>query len=528
MKKFLKSIGGKVCIVSLIVLLLAGIGCGYHYYLYEQRPKFHDVTIELGDSLPPVSDFLTEHAREEKASLLTPVEQINLSIVGKQRISFIHGLKTEEVILTIVDTTAPTAQFHDMTADISMQLKPEDFVTDLFDLSETTVTFAKSLEVPESYGDVEVEILVTDIHGNQISGRCIVHYVWMHKTYALELGDTLEKADLLLAPHRDADLLDQAVLDEINRSPVGVYTVSGLAPEDDTQCIVTVQDTVPPALELQQVHIDSYDPVDKDQFIVSVTDISGEVTTKLLTELDNITIGEHSVIIEAKDCNGNATTAETTLIVHEDSKAPNFYGVDTMVVSKNSEPDYKSGVNAWDEKEGSVSFTYDSSRVDLTRAGTYYVIYTAKDSKGNTATYRRKVVVDHDATDTGSLVSEIAAGLDSSIKTIRNYVYGTIGYSSNWGGDDPIWHGFKNRSGNCYVHALCLQALLKEKGYQTMLIWCEDKSHYWVLVYVDGSWKHTDSTPSPQHHKYLLMSDKQRHETLDGRDWDRSAWPACS
>ena len=81
--------------------------------------------------------------------------------------------------------------------------------------------------------------------------------------------------------------------------------------------------------------------------------------------------------------------------------------------------------------------------------------------------------------------------------------------------------------GNCYVHALCLQALFNEKGISSQLIWVTDKSHYWLLVNIGGTWKHIDPTPSSLHGRYSLMSDAQRYETLSGRDWDRTKWPEC-
>ena len=83
-------------------------------------------------------------------------------------------------------------------------------------------------------------------------------------------------------------------------------------------------------------------------------------------------------------------------------------------------------------------------------------------------------------------------------------------------------------SGNCYVHALCFQALLREKGYETMLIWTTDKTHYWNLVKINGSWKHMDSTPDRNHRKISIMNDEQRLSTLSGRTWDRSAFPSAN
>ena len=86
---------------------------------------------------------------------------------------------------------------------------------------------------------------------------------------------------------------------------------------------------------------------------------------------------------------------------------------------------------------------------------------------------------------------------------------------------------FTNRKGNCYVHALCLQRLMTEHGYRTKLIWVTDKSHYWNLIKLNGTWKHIDATPGVRHTKYSLMNDAQRLETLQGREWDTSKWPAC-
>lgn len=528
MIKFLKSIPGIICTVVLAVFLLVAAGLGGYTYWHYQLVKFQNVTIELGEDLPDISAFMTENAIKEKARMVTPQNRIDLNKVGNQEITFSHGTKVETVTLSIQDTTPPTAKFHDVTADIDTVLTPGDFVAEMFDLSETTVEFARPLTPPESYGDVSVDLVVTDAYGNKFTGSAYIYYVWMYKTFTLELGDTVEKVDLLLNPEKDGDKLDQAVLDEINASPVGTYTVTSTDGNQSSQCIVTVQDTVAPELTLRAVTIDLGESVTKDSFIDGVYDVSGEVTVNLLSKLDSNKLGTQEIIFEAIDINGNKTTLTTTLTVNTDTKPPVFSGVGDIKVGKNTSPDYESGVKAIDAKDGEVEFSYDASRVNISSAGTYYVIYTAKDSKGNTATYRRKVEVKRDASDTAALVNSVAANLSNSPEAIRDYVRSSIGYSSSWGGDDPVWYGLKNKSGNCYVHATVLDALLRAKGYSTQLIWCQDRSHYWNLVYINGGWKHIDSTPSDHtHNKYSLMNDEQRYETLSGRDWDREAWPEC-
>ncbi|MCC8139851.1 MAG: hypothetical protein LIO67_06075 [Lachnospiraceae bacterium] len=85
--------------------------------------------------------------------------------------------------------------------------------------------------------------------------------------------------------------------------------------------------------------------------------------------------------------------------------------------------------------------------------------------------------------------------------------------------------------GNCYVHAMCTKAILDQKGISSQLIWTTEKTHYWLIVYVNGGWKHLDATPmagSIREACKQLMNDSERLATLRGRTWDTSLWPACN
>ena len=529
MKEFFKKTVGKVCIAVLAVLVLAGAGVGgYFGWLYNQ-PKFHDVTVELGVETVSLAEFMTEYANSAKVGFVTDPATIDLEKLGAQELVLIHGNKQETVQLVIEDTTAPEAVFKDVHADLGDELKPEDFIESTFDLSgEVEVAFAQALTQPENYGEAVADLVVTDSSGNETRGQCRIYYVWMKASFVLELGDTLTKEDVLMNPEKDADLLDQLELDKINEGGVGAYTLTSTDGGLTCTCEVTVQDSTPPELVLKDVTIYLNGYADKDSFIESATDISGEVTTRLVTNLTRGTYGSHTVTIEAEDIHGNITTAEAKLHVVYDTTPPSFSGVSSMTVEKNSTPDYLDGVTAYDGKDGYVSVSYDDSKVDLTAAGTYYVIYSATDSAGNTGTYKRKVVVNHDAADTTALVNSIAASLPSDAEAIRDYVRNNISYNTNWGGDDPVWYGFTNKVGNCYVHALCLQRLLSAKGYSTKLIWVSNKTHYWLIINLGGTWWHIDATPTPAHSKYSLMNDEMRLATLNGRKWDFESWPACN
>lgn len=496
---------------------------------WHDQPKFQNVTMELGERMPPLSAFLSEYAIAGWARMDTPEADIDLSSVGEQTLQFQHGYQTEAVTLFIVDTTAPKVSFQDVTVPVTDTPAPEAFVAEVFDLSPTTVSLAQPIPEPTSYDAAAVTVVVTDSSGNAVSKICNLYYLWMQPAITLELGDTLEKEDLLLNPQQDADLLDQAALDAINAAPLGEYTVTSISGNATCTSTVTVQDTTPPELVLKWVTTYANVPVNAEAFVKSVSDLSGDVTIRYAEPLPDFALPEIQVVtIEAVDSSGNVRAEKATLEVIADAAAPVFSGLGALTVEKNATPDYTAGVSAYDENDGAVTFTYDASKVNTSQAGYYYVTYTAVDRAGNRATMRRQIIVSHDAADTAALVSSIAAKLSSDPEAIRDYVRSTIGYSTNWGGSDPVWYGFKNKTGNCYVHALCLQRLLQEKGYSTQLIWVTDQTHYWLLINLGGGWKHIDATPSSLHGRYSLMNDAQRMETLSGRDWDHSAWPACS
>lgn len=506
------------------VIAAALIG-GAAYWFFSQ-PRFHDLTVELGTDNISVEAFMTEFADARNSGIVTDLSTVDISRAGSIPLTLRSGSRDETVTLTIEDTTPPEAKFIprlEKTPDYVPD--PYDFVASYYDLSEATVRFEGNVVIPLNYEDQNFTVVVEDAYGNASSQICTLSIVWMKDEYQLELGEILSCADLLFNPERDSCLLRQSDIDVINRSGPGEYTVSSLV--DENVCHVHVADTTPPELILTDISIFPGEEVTVESFVTSCTDISGDVGIRLLTEPDINTLGIQTVTIEATDINGNTATATATLAVVRDKTPPVINGLTTLRVEKRSDPDFLAGVSAVDKVDGACEVICDPRGVDLTAAGTYYVTYTSKDQDGNTARVKRTVIVEHDQEDTDALADSIAAGLSSDPEEIRDYVRNTIKYSHNSGGDDPVWHGFTVRSGDCLVHALCLQSLLTRKGYETQLIWVKDKSHYWLIIKLGDVWRHIDATPGDRHTKYSLMTDEMRHSILQGRDWDRSAWPAC-
>ena len=151
-----------------------------------------------------------------------------------------------------------------------------------------------------------------------------------------------------------------------------------------------------------------------------------------------------------------------------------------------------------------------------------------------------------------SIIVAISLLIGFYFKTNRDYVDAEaasakeqiIILDAGHGGEDP---GATSASGkhekdlNLEI-ALCLGEMLTEKGYTTQLIWVKGSEpgsevaangwapHYWLIVKLDGQWKHLDATPGPTHTVYdEPMNDTMRQESLkgNGRTWDRDQWPAC-
>lgn len=519
MKKM--SIWGKIVLCAVALAVLTGVVLGIRWHL---QPKFHDAVVELGTAQVTKELFLRDNAVADWAQLVT---QPDLSKVGTVEVTLRHLGREEAVKLTVRDTVAPTATFRDLTVTVDDTVTADMLVESWQDLSEVTFAFSEPLGEVQIYQDKTVTVLVIDASGNRVSSTCTIRYAWLKEQVTVELGTVLEAKDLLLNPEKNAEMIDPAQLEAVNKAGVGEHELAFQDGERTCVCKVVIQDTQAPVLQVRDVTVEQYSGITVNAFITELSDASQDVKVTASAELSTAAVGSKKLTLEAVDPSGNKTTAEVTLTVLGDLTAPAFSGLSAMKVEQNSQPDYTAGVTVTDNRDGSLTFTYDASKVNLTKAGTYYITYRAVDKAGNVASYRRKIEVNHDQADTDALVAQHAAKCGSDVNSIVNYVRVGIGYNSNWGGDDPVWYGFTNKVGNCYVHALCLQRLLTAKGYSCQLIWCEDKTHYWVIVNVNGVWRHVDATPSSQHGRYPQMTDAQRLETLSGRKWDTTQWPEC-
>ena len=492
------------------------------------RNKFKDGVIEFGTQEVSVDDFLISSIYKKKSSIVRGLENVDFSKVGEYDVTLKYKKKEQNVKLKIVDTTPPVVRFQNITQYTNYEINGEDFILSIDDLSPTEVSYEAQDVDTSKYKDYTVKVKVKDIYGNETSEDCLLSIGWLKKEVVLELGSENTRENLVVNVDADAKKVPKDILNEINTNEVGVYQITINYDGEDYNSTIKVEDTTPPVLELKDVTVYNDKTTTKDAFIKKASDNSGKVTTNLLTEMKFGEFGTQEIVIEAVDPSGNKTQGTAYLYVKKDTTGPKFSGLSDLTVDKNASIDYRKGVTANDSVDGPVDFTLDASKVSIGEAGTYYVTYVARDSSGNVSTLKRKVTVRHDQNDTNNLVNQFSNGVGSDIPSIVNYVRNSIRYSASWGDSDPVWYGLTEKRGNCYVHAVVLDRVLRNKGYNTKLIWTYDRSHYWNLVYSGGVWRHVDSTPG---NNYVLLTDEEMSQKLPvtkGGGWDPTGWPAAN
>ena len=179
---FLKTRKGIICIILAAVLVVCGIAAALGFWYYSV-PKFQNVNVELGTDSVTLSQFMTKFAFSSQVGFPNGTPNIDVGKVGTQELTLSHLGKVETVTLTVADTTAPQVSFVEKRTEfINYVPKPEDFVVEIQDLSETKIYFATEPELQEDYSDLVVQIVAEDAYGNKTVGDSVISFVWLRDT----------------------------------------------------------------------------------------------------------------------------------------------------------------------------------------------------------------------------------------------------------------------------------------------------------------------------------------------------------
>lgn len=209
-----KTLLQKIIIIILIILFIIALGIGIYLFV---RPKFKDVTIELGTEKVSIDDFLVSPMYRKTVKQVTDLDSLNLLEVGKKDVKFKFLNKERTVKLNIVDTTPPKVKLKEKTAYIDYQINPEDFVESKEDLSEMSVKLKDDVQISD-YGEYPVTVVVSDKYGNETVGQTTLIISWFLSDVKVELGSEFSVANVVVDAERFGSLVEPSEIAKVDTS----------------------------------------------------------------------------------------------------------------------------------------------------------------------------------------------------------------------------------------------------------------------------------------------------------------------
>ncbi len=358
------------------------------------------------------------------------------------------------------------------------------------------------------------------------------------QSVTVEAGSELPPAEDFLLTDADLEIYYLSCPTEEDLTVPGRYAVAIHCGWRDYTAAILVEDTTAPTGVTQNLTVYQYEMPEAADFILEMDDIS-DITVAYAAEPDENDPDPQTVTILLTDESGNTAELTATLIVIIDDEAPVISGVEDIIVYTGDTVAYRSGVTVTDNLDADITFTVDSSAVDLSTAGEYQVIYSAVDFFGNETTVTATVTVyekqesyvelDVIYEKVDSLLADILTeGMTDREKVVAiyNWITNNCSYVSYSVKDNWLQAAYRmmvNRYGDCYNYFSLCKLMLERQNIPNIDVvkvpnYEGDSNHYWSLVSVDGgeTYYHVDTCPRSVPTYFCLVTDK----VID----DFSAW----
>jgi hypothetical protein len=231
---------------------------------------------------------------------------------------------------------------------------------------------------------------------------------------------------------------------------------------------------------------------------------------------DFATTGEREVaLILQKGAKSSRLTATVTVV--EDTTPPTLTGVKELSLLVGEGLILRSGVGAFDDCFGEVTWTVDASAVDTSREGLYSATYRATDAVGNVTEQTVYVHVYERAVTEAMLWEQLdpvmqglwgaGASIEQRCRAIHAYVQGAIAYFPISDKTDPVRAAydalFVKGRGDCYSYFAAALMMLRRAGIECLEIErlhaAGEETHFWLMVNLAPAgeaacWYHFDPT----------------------------------
>ena len=353
-------------------------------------------------------------------------------------------------------------------------------------------------------------------------------------SYTLEAGSQI-KAEDLLKKEGTAEFISQ--VDESLTKSVGTHSIEVKYDDKVYKVKLKVVDTIAPEIVLKPATFYVGDDLDVYQCVEYVFDYT-QVTLTLDSEVDMSSAKECTITIKAQDEGHNIVSKQTQIHIIEDKEAPVISISKDIYVTKGESVSYRQYINVNDNRDGMINdYIIDSSKINLTKEGTYTLTVSAIDQAGNKSVLKENVyVVSYDIekiknelkTYASQILNQIihsSMNKEEKLEAVYNYVTNSYSYQGYHSGDIDnyyydAYYGFKNRRGDCYVVNAMARYLLESLDIKTYgyIVKGKKDTHIFYVVENNRKYDYYSALKRSNGTRIYKWSDKQVLDYL--KKWD--------
>lgn len=519
-----KKRGHGILVAVLLITLLAGLGVGgyFVYTDYTGRVYSHAI-IEAGDVTVTPEDFAKDPLKEVFFADGFDISSIDPKVPGDYKVALTSGFYTYESTLTVEDTTAPTADPIPVTLEFGGSASPEDFLENIFDVTEVTASFEKEPDYTKG-GESKVSLLLSDTSGNQTTYESTLTIIPVHSSVTIEAGSEFPSVEAYLlkemgSENNGAVLLTSA--DSIDTLIPGEYPVNIKLAGGTYESKLIIEDTVAPVITVRDFEGYTTSNITPESLIETADDLT-ELTYSFKEEPSFDNEGTYEVTVVATDMGGNTAEAVSVLTLAKDTEAPVITGAKDITVMQNYPISYRDGITVTDNCDEDIVLKIEADSVNPKELGTYPIVYSATDRAGNTTEIPVSLTIieeHYDEATIYALASQTLARITNptmtdyeKISAIYWYVKRNMAYTESDNKDDWLkaaYYGLALHKGDCYSYCCSCKAMFDVLGIKNMIIDTYPLRiiHFWNLVDLGEGWRHFDTTPRIGGGDFLYMDD---------------------
>lgn len=152
----------RFAVLLTVAILMAAAALVTCAVVFEPKPVYDSVILEAGSEAIPLEQFAKEG---RTVTLLTDVSGIDVNQPAEHTLQFSYKKKIYDSVLKIVDTKTPEGKPVDHTIYNDETRTPEEFVSDIRDITPVTVAFGQNPDFTK-VGEQTVTLHLTDTSGN--------------------------------------------------------------------------------------------------------------------------------------------------------------------------------------------------------------------------------------------------------------------------------------------------------------------------------------------------------------------------